>query len=81
MSQVGTTIQQVEDVQAKFGYGINMLTAIHEAMVYSASEPGDYSGAIFGVCDYMESLNKELADVIDKHYRCLESAEPSNDGC
>jgi hypothetical protein len=80
MQQVTDTIQQVEDLQAKFSYGINMLEAVHEAMVYGNNVPGDYSGAVFGVCDYMEGLNKELADVIDKHYNSLKSAELSEDG-
>ena len=73
-----STIQDVEDLQLRFGYGVKTLGAVFEAMAYGQSEHKDYVDAVYGVYDYLSSINSELSGVLETYYGS--PCQPSEDG-
>lgn len=76
--KVNTTMQQVENLQLRFGYGLNVLGALFEAMAYGASDLESYTDAVYGVYDYLQGINKEMSGVLEAYYGS--SRKPSGDG-
>ena len=68
----GTTIQQLEEVIARTGFGVKMLAAVYDAMVYGKAEPEFYNEALYGAYDYLSSLNEEAQEIIEEHYNLSE---------
>lgn len=63
-----TAMQEVEILQSRFGYGVKMLRAIHEAIICGESPAEEYTDAVFGVYEYISSINEELGKLLDSYF-------------
>ena len=58
-------LHEVEILQNRLGYGMKMLGAVYEAVIYGQSEIEDYADAIYGVYDYLHGVSEELHKVLE----------------
>ena len=73
-------MQEVEILQSRFGYGVKMLRAVHEAIICGESPAEEYTDAVFGVYEYISSINEELGELLDSYFGVLvqKSSEDEN---
>ena len=72
-------INAVDDLNFKLACGVNLLSAIHEAMECGQMEASSYTNGLFGVYDYISTIQEEIQAVLDS---CDErpTAMPQNCG-
>ena len=71
-------MQEVEILQSRFGYGVKMLRAIHEAIICGESPAEEYTDAVYGVYEYLSGISEELGGVLAAYYGA--TRKPSGDG-
>lgn len=72
-------MQEVEILKSRLGYGAKMLRAVHEAIVCGESPAEEYTDAVFGVYDYISSINEELGELLDSYFG-VSARKSSDDG-
>ena len=71
-------MQEVEILQSRFGYGVKMLRAVHEAIICGESPAEEYTDAVYGVYEYLSGISEELGGVLTAYYGT--TRKPSDDG-
>ena len=63
-----TAINDIEDLNFRLSCGVGMLSAVHEAMVYGTLDAGEWKDALFGIYEYLSSVQEEIQKAVDDCY-------------
>lgn len=58
----------LDDLQYRLNCGSRLLLSVHDCVVYGEQSEESLLDALFGACMYIESLSKELAQLVEKLY-------------
>ena len=60
-----TAIRDIEELNIRFGRGVCLLSAVHEAMVYGTVEDKEWRDAVFGAYEYLSDTQEEIRKAVD----------------
>ena len=62
------TVNKVEDLAFKLACGVNLLSALHEAIEYGKTDAESYKDGLFGAYEYISDIQEQIQAVVDGCY-------------
>lgn len=64
-----TLLGDLDEFQYRLSCGSKLLLSVHDCGVYGEQDKECFLDALFGACMYIESLSKELAQIVERQYK------------